>query len=160
METLWDRWPNFSPGELLSPDGLELYGRGIFPLDIASIDRLQLLRDRWGGPIRVNMPFAVHRGWRSPEENRRIYQQLRLRNGGASKVAIAADNRFSFHVAGKAFDISPDFPKSSRSIVKARLDELYLLAEEVGFNGLGRYDTFVHVDNRDGDIARWDSRTY
>lgn len=37
--------------------------------------------------------------------------------------------------------------------------EVAALAEEVGFVGIGLYNTFTHVDVRDGDPTRWDSRT-
>lgn len=33
------------------------------------------------------------------------------------------------------------------------------IAEELGIPGVGRYDTFTHVDSRTGPVARWDLRT-
>lgn len=37
------------------------------------------------------------------------------------------------------------------------IDRFAELAERVGFGGIGKYDTFIHVDVRDGK-SRWDYR--
>ena len=64
-------------------------------------------------------------------------------------------HRTSKHMLGVATDI----------VVRgASPDEVADLAEGMGFAGLGRYDTFTHVDSRDlayrdGRPARWDQRT-
>lgn len=51
----------------------------------------------------------------------------------------------SFHMQGKAADIK---------IAGFMPRQIALMAERVGFNGIGTYPTFVHVDVR-GYSARW-----
>jgi len=92
---------------------------------------LQIIRDELQEPIKINSAY------RCENHNRKI--------GGSSK---------SQHVKGKAADIvvknlSPDE-------VANALDNL----QQGGFiksGGLGRYDTFTHIDIR-GTEARWDFR--
>jgi len=94
-------------------------------------ENLQIIRDELQEPIKVNS------AWRCENYNRKI--------GGVSK---------SQHVKGKAADIvvknlTPDE-------VANALDNL----QQGGFiksGGLGRYDTFTHIDIR-GTEARWDFR--
>jgi uncharacterized protein YcbK (DUF882 family) len=77
---------------------------------------------------RVELPIIVHSGYRTPEHNNEV--------GGSPK---------SQHLEGKAADISV------KGWTSKKLAEL---AEVIGFNGIGIYDTFVHVDVRDKK-ARW-----
>ena len=94
-------------------------------------ENLQIIRDELQEPIKINSAY------RCENHNRRI--------GGTSK---------SQHVKGKAADIvvknlTPDE-------VANALDNL----QQGGFiksGGLGRYDTFTHIDIR-GTEARWDFR--
>ena len=94
-------------------------------------ENLQIIRDELQEPIKINSAY------RCENHNRKI--------GGTSK---------SQHVKGKAADIvvknlSPDE-------VANALDNL----QQGGFiksGGLGRYDTFTHLDIR-GTEARWDFR--
>lgn len=39
------------------------------------------------------------------------------------------------------------------------LDATAELADQLGFTGIGRYDSFLHLDTRSGSIAEWDNRT-
>lgn len=55
----------------------------------------------------------------------------------------------SQHLKGMAADI--------RKIPDLTIDEMYKKAEEAGFNGIGKYNTFLHVDVRKKP-ARWDYR--
>ena len=92
------------------------------------VDFLNLLRLRFGHALIVNS------GYRSPEHNKAV--------GGVPN---------SQHVKGLAADIRPQDPK--------RLDELWALADHMNqTGGVGRYNTFVHVDRR-GVRARWDNRS-
>ena len=94
-------------------------------------ENLQIIRDELQEPIKINSAY------RCENHNRKI--------GGSSK---------SQHVKGKAADIvvknlTPDE-------VANALDNL----QQGGFiksGGLGRYDTFTHLDIR-GTEARWDFR--
>lgn len=145
MDDIFSRWPNFSKEELLSPDGLLLLSKGVMPLRIESVDKLQEFRDSLKLPLIVNSPFHLHRGFRSPEENRRIYQHLRVKSD-KDKLFLPADNRFSYHVQGCAFDLScPDLT----------VGQLYLKAKDFGWKGIGIYKTFLHVDDRPGDYSEW-----
>lgn len=92
------------------------------------VDFLNQLRLRFGHALIVNS------GYRSPEHN--------------AKTKGAAPN--SYHVKGLAADIRPQDPK--------KVDELWELADRMNqTGGVGRYNTFVHVDRR-GVRARWDRR--
>jgi uncharacterized protein YcbK (DUF882 family) len=87
--------------------------------------------------LAIGEPILVSSGYRTPDENYRV--------GGASN---------SYHVLGKAFDIR--CPNIS-------LDALYYEAKQFGWHGIGRYDTFLHVDNRtilDGRVREWDYRKH
>lgn len=82
-----------------------------------------LQRLRW----LIGAPIIVHSGYRSIAHNREV--------GGEPS---------SYHLSGRAFDIScPGLP----------LTQLGEKAVNIGFTGLGLYDTFVHVDT--GPLRRW-----
>jgi uncharacterized protein YcbK (DUF882 family) len=88
--------------------------------------RAQVLRDLCG-------PLTVNSGYRTPEYNERI--------GGADK---------SQHLTASALDLS-----SSRWTA-AQLADLYeglIQLKLVPDGGLGRYDTFIHIDI--GPPRRW-----
>jgi uncharacterized protein YcbK (DUF882 family) len=81
---------------------------------------------------RIGQPLIINSGYRTPEYNKKI--------GGAEK---------SQHMKGTAADI--------RKVDGLTIDEMASLAEAVGFDGIGKYDNFIHVDVR-GYRARWDNR--
>ena len=91
------------------------------------IDALQDLRDHFGEPV------TVHSGHRCERYNRRV--------GGASR---------SKHMKGIASDVTVK-GIDNNSVQK------YLLAKYRGRYGIGRYNTFTHLDVRPGP-ARWDNR--
>lgn len=92
------------------------------------VDFLNQLRLRFGHSL------IVTSGYRSPEHNKAV--------GGVPN---------SQHVKGLAADIRPQNP--------AHLTDLWALANDMNeTGGVGRYDTFVHVDRR-GIRARWDYRS-
>jgi uncharacterized protein YcbK (DUF882 family) len=91
------------------------------------IKLLQQLRNE------VDRPLKVNSGYRTPEHNEAI--------GGAEN---------SQHLLGKAADISLEN-------LNYDADQMEELAEEIGFDGIGKYETFVHLDVRGYD-ARWDNQ--
>ena len=108
----------------------------ITDLAIHHITLLQELRENFGQPLKINS------GYRSPEHNARV--------GGATA---------SMHLEF-ATDIAPLNRREGDRM--QLLDELNDIAEGLGFGGIGRYDTFLHLDCR-GFIgrtpARWDQRS-
>ena len=102
-------------------------------LTLHHIGKLEELRVRFDGPLRVNS------GYRSPEHNNRV--------GGAPN---------SMHLEF-ASDLTP-----VRSANMDQLDRLAELAEAVGFSGIGRYNTFLPLDCRavsGRGQGRWDNRS-
>lgn len=81
---------------------------------------------------RIGQPIKINSGYRTPEHNEAV--------GGSYK---------SQHMKGIAVDIS--LPAGMT------VDELAAIAEAVGFYGIGKYYTFVHLGVR-GYHARWDER--
>ena len=118
---------NFSLSEFESKDGSETPQNVLDNLQKVA-EQLQILRDYTGLPIKVNS------GYRSPEHNEKI---------GGSKN--------SQHKLGKAADIV---------IIGLKPSETYDLVERLveegslQIGGLGKYNTFCHLDIRDNK-ARW-----
>jgi len=81
---------------------------------------------------RIGQPLIVNSGYRTIEYNEKV--------GGSPK---------SQHIEGKAADI--------RKVDELTIDGMANLAKKVGFDGIGKYNTFIHVDVR-GYTARWDYR--
>lgn len=117
------KWRNFAPKELLSPDGLILRSRGVDVLDHRAVDKLDRFREHLARPILVNHAGHLRRGWRSPRENNDL-------NGW----------RYSFHMAGKAFDLSVN-GMEPREVAKEAI--------RFGWPCVIVYSTWVHVDSRD-----------
>lgn len=91
------------------------------------VDFLNQLRLRFGKAL------VVTSGYRSPEHNKAV--------GGVAN---------SYHTKGLAADVAPMDAKD--------LNKLWQLADSMNVTGgVGRYDTFVHVDRR-GYAARFDKR--
>ena len=91
------------------------------------IAKLEKLRELCG-----HKPLHINSACRCQKHNKAV--------GGASN---------SQHVLGKAADVRP--PKGMT------IEEFAHHAEQAGFGGIGKYNTFVHVDVREGK-ARWDYR--
>lgn len=103
-------------------------GSQLVKIDSKLVDKLQQLRDRLG------IPMIINSGYRTPEHNKRV-------NGSIN----------SQHLLGKAVDIS---------ILNQKLpiETIRDLAETIGFDGIGMYDTFIHLDVR-GYKHKFDLRT-
>ncbi len=132
---IWkERWPNFSPGEVLSPSGEQQWEDDNLLVMPFAMDMLQGFRERLRVPRLVNTDRLHYRGYRTPFENDAI--------DGAP---------FSRHVQGIAFDITvPSLP----------LDHVFHEALAFGFGGVGLYSSnnFVHVDCRykvNGRAKQW-----
>lgn len=95
------------------------------------IELLQAIRDKLGCSITI----TYHGGYRCPHQNKL--------SGGAMRSQYLLGNAADIKVAGMSAD-----------------EVHYYLSTH--FNqrckGLGRYDTFTHVDVREGNLARWDER--
>jgi zinc D-Ala-D-Ala carboxypeptidase len=74
----------------------------------------------------------INSGYRTVEHNREV--------GGVDD---------SQHRLGKAVDI--------KKIPGLTVDQMAMLAERVGFTGIGKYTWGIHVDVRE-EVARWDER--
>lgn len=96
-------------------------------VDESLVKKLQQLRDTLGVPLIINSAY------RCSERNKQV--------GGAEK---------SQHLYGTAVDIS-------MKTINISIEEVAKLAEDIGFDGIGLYNTFIHLDTR-GTPARWDNR--
>lgn len=118
----WKKYfPDFSPKEVLSPDGLAAFDKGILVVQPYALSLLQSLRN-FTGPLYVNHDNHRRRGYRSYYENEDV--------GGAE---------YSFHMQGLAFDTTAK---------ELTVDELSKAALAVGFTGIFVYrsSNFVHLD--------------
>ena len=141
------RWPSFDIEEVLSPDQLVLFKtKGVFPYSFRAMDKLQEFRNYVGVPLLINHGGSTHRGARSMQDVYEINKRTRGLDRGWE---------YSFHL-WCAFDLTP------QDLKKLSIQGLYNAA--LSFNkwgGIGRYDTFVHVDDRDnlsGVTTLWDTR--
>lgn len=125
LKILWkNRWPNFSPEEVLSPMGLQMFDKNILLIQPHAMDKLQEFRIKLNTNLLINHAHLKLRGYRHPSEN-----------------AKAGGEEFSFHMLGLAFDLTA--PSLSTF-------ELKELAKDFGWHGVGYYPSknFVHVDLR------------
>jgi uncharacterized protein YcbK (DUF882 family) len=79
-----------------------------------------------------NGPLTINSGYRDPAHN--------LKVGGSPN---------SQHIEGTAFDIHITDVEMGRKLER--------IAKEVGYVGIGRYKTFIHVDMRPSGKAEWGS---
>ena len=104
-------------------------GCGSDDVDMRLVEALQQLRDRLGAPVNVNS------GVRCAKRN----------------AQLKDSSKQSQHLLGKAADIRVTGYKPEQ--VASEAEEI----AEFANGGVGLYDTFVHVDVRNGR-ARWDYR--
>jgi len=96
-------------------------------------DELLLALDELRGI--AGFPFIVDSGYRCPEWNEQI---------GGTKT--------SQHKAGRAADI-----RLPSGVTATDISDMAELIPVFAGGGIGLYDTFIHLDSRDG-LARWDRR--
>ena len=101
---------------------------------------LQELRDWWAAPI------AVTSGFRSSWHNKAVGGAA-----GSQHQVFATDIQPNLH--GFRLAQTPPFDRRAEMIIIVAAE-----ADRLGFDGIGKYDTFVHLDLR-GETARWDERT-
>lgn len=119
-----DRFPYFSPKEVLSPQGLYLFNFQIIKIDFPAMNKLCELREKVGPLICNSEKFNLKlRGYRSHEEN----------------LSIKGSAKYSFHIQGKAFDIH------SNALSPHELAEEALV---LGFSGVVIYSNRIHCDIR------------
>ena len=82
--------------------------------------------------IRLDRPMRITSGYRCPAHN-----------------AAVGGHPSSEHMDGTATDVQ---------VPGVAPDTVADMAEEEGFGGLGRYDTFTHLDSR-LRLSRWDRRS-
>lgn len=134
---IWNkRYPYFKPEEVLSPDCLALFYRGIITINLDFLDMVQGFRKYLDKPFIINNLEHRFRGTRSPKESMTL--------GGRP-----------FHPMGVAVDLT----------VKGLAPEIVAFeAKKFGFRGIGLYDTFTHIDMRPVLVGSknyffWDKRT-
>ena len=91
------------------------------------VEKLEKFRELCG-----NKPMRLSNGTRCEKHNREV--------GGAKN---------SQHLCGTAADV--------QKVPGLTVDQMAKLAEQAGFDGIGKYGWGVHVDVR-GSKARWDNR--
>lgn len=130
---------NFSEHEFACQDGFCPHCGGAGPVDSVLVDVVQEIRDE------LDMPLKITSGFRCPTYNRTI----------GSKDT-------SQHCRGRAADIAiPDSvdPEEFFELCEDVLNQ-YKAAHTGGKGGgLGKYDTFCHIDTREHGPSRWDNRT-
>lgn len=116
-------WPDFTPAEVLSPDGMRmLETQDTLLYSPLMLTCLQQFRFKIQQPILINHAGLKLRGFRSCKENATVGKE------------------FSMHILGIAADCSVKGMTPSELAEKAKKSGL--------FTGIGVYQTFVHLDIR------------
>lgn len=138
------RWPHFTQEELFSPDQLSLIKtKGVFPYSFRALDKLHQFRESLGVSLLINGGKYKRRGGRSMADVYEINEATRGKGRGME---------YSFHL-WCAFDVSSPEMQPEQVFRRACDSKLW--------GGVGLYDSFVHLDDRDslsGRITVWDFR--
>lgn len=129
-----DLTANFSEHEFACQDGFCPHCGGCSPVDDRIVDICQEIRDY------LEVPLKINSGFRCITYNRTI---------GSEDT--------SQHCRGKAVDIAIPFGVPPENFFDV-CEEVLRGNTNDGGGGMGRYDTFVHLDVRNGGPARWDYR--
>ena len=128
----WRAWQNRWPN--FAPSELASWG-GELKVDTRALDGLQAVRTELG------LPMHVTSAYRNEAHNRHV--------NGAPR---------SRHKEGRAFDIGLRGAKPGTR--QAYGDRIEALARKHGAKGIGRYNSFIHVDWRPANrVAKWDRRS-
>ena len=124
---------NFNKREFDCKCGCEMPSSVFYEIEELA-NELQIIRDSFNAPIQINSAY------RCPSHNKAI--------GGVSN---------SQHVFGKASDIviKGYTPNEVADELEVMLEDECLFPFHLG--GIGRYNTFTHIDTRPSK-ARWDNR--
>lgn len=129
---IWEDYRNAEAGwdfKYFSPHELRVRESTVLIVHRPSLEKLSALRAHIGKPLVINS------AGRSVEHNRE--------EGGAAG---------SYHLCGMAFDVRLNMgTKDSTGVTRTDLEEL---APLFGFNGIGTYKYFIHIDTRPMP-ARW-----
>lgn len=128
----WDKkffnnWPNFSVKELAQRDPHLKWEAGLTPVLIQpkTLDKLQLLRNKCGFPLRITSAY------RTPEYNN----------------SISSTGEFGPHTTGRAFDINVYGAEATLVIYYAH----QVGFTGIGSRQTGAYaERFVHIDDLEG----------
>lgn len=115
-------------------------GCGFDDIDLGLVEALQKLRDLYGEWVRPIF-IDINSGCRCKKHNKKEHGEPN-----------------SQHLLGRAADVVLRAQDTDKQIAP---DEVAAFVEKnfPVFKGVGRYDTFTHVDVRTGKPARWDRRT-
>lgn len=138
MERWDERWPEFGPSEVLSPEHYNLWLKtGIISVNEFAMDKLCEFRRSLDLQLLCNHKKLHLRGSRSYKEN----------------AKLPGFEEHSSHILGLAFDLTcPDLP----------IERLAEAAYAFGWKGIGVYNTWVHVDCRNSLSDHrylWDRRS-
>lgn len=99
----------------------------------------------------ISGPFTLVSGYRTQEHQDKLYAAMLAKNGGVSDGSVA---KVSQHTSGLALDLK--WGSFTKFGVEA--DDVVDHARALGFNGIGRYNSFIHIDLR-GTYTPWDKRS-
>ena len=131
---------NFSWSEFFCPSSGSMI---LEDMVFEHISKLQKLREEFG-------PLKVNSGYRSPEHNATV--------GGAKK---SMHLRFATDIPPVGWSRDPDDDQPPQVWLHNFFDNVEARAQELAFGGIGRYNTFIHLDCRTliaRPKARWDNR--
>lgn len=107
-----------------------------FPIDMDLIHISQYVRDRLGVPVNINSAYRE-----------RAYNET-----------LPGSAKNSQHIEGRAFDLSGEgVVEFFETAYQEKNSDWYRLID-LGLNGLGFYDTFIHIDTRPGSFATWNKK--
>lgn len=124
---------NFHSSEVVNashPEGATFY------MDMNLIHIAQYLRDRLNEPIHINSAY---------------------RNSSYNST-LPGSAKNSMHIEGRALDLSgAGLVEFVENAYEQKNSDWYRLID-LGLNGIGFYDNFIHIDTRPGTFATWNKK--
>lgn len=127
---------HFKLYEFESPDTNEV------KIDPELVQKLEILRKLVSDYLGKDTPLIINSGYRTWEHHKYIYE-VELGYGDKWEEHISTKSK---HLYGIASDI--------KKVPRLSINQLANLAEDAGFDGIGKYSWGIHVDTR-GYRARW-----